>query len=84
MQQLQMILEEYAGNDTEIAKTPVYALVVSATSQRLVKFGAQFALESEDKAIARISHLGFTAKVRSRPPELPPVAVPLSLASIEY
>ncbi len=72
MQQLQTILEEYAGNDAEIAKTPVYALVASATSQRLVKFGEQFALESEDKAVARISHLGFTAKIRSRPTELPP------------
>jgi DNA polymerase-3 subunit alpha len=72
MQQLQTILEEYAGNDAEIAKTPVYALVAAATGQRLVKFGEQFSLESEDKAVARISHLGFTAKIRSRPTELPP------------
>ena len=70
MQQLQTILEEYAGNNAEIVKTPVYALIASATSQRLVKFGEQFALESEDKAVARISHLGFMAKIRSRPTEL--------------
>jgi DNA polymerase III subunit alpha len=72
MQQLQTILEEYAGNDAEISKTPVYALVAAATGQRLVKFGEQFSLESEDKAVARISHLGFTAQIRSRPVELPP------------
>ena len=71
MQQLQTILEEYAGKDAEVAKTPVYALVASATSQRLVRFGEQFSLESEGKAVDRISHLGFTAKIRSRPTELP-------------
>jgi DNA polymerase III subunit alpha len=76
MQQLQTILEEYAGSNTEIAKIPVYALVASTTGQRLVKFGEQFSLEAEDKAVARISHLGFIAKIRSRPPELPPVLLP--------
>ncbi len=83
IQQLQMILEEYAGTDSNIAKTPVYALIASTTSQRLVKFGERFALESEDKAVARISHLGFTAKIRPRPPELPPVLAPQLLTSIE-
>ncbi len=83
LQQLQMILEEYAGTDPDIAKTPVYALIASATSQRLVRLGERFALESEDKAVARISHLGFTAKIRPRPLELPPVLAPQLLTSIE-
>jgi DNA polymerase III subunit alpha len=70
MQQLQTILEEYAGTDEETAKTPVYALIESAAGRRLVKFGEQFALEAEELAIDRIATLGFNAKIRSVPPEL--------------
>lgn len=70
MQQLQTILEEYAGVDEETAKTPVYALIESDTGRRLVRFGQQFALEAEELAIDRIATLGFNAKVRSMPPEL--------------
>jgi DNA polymerase III subunit alpha len=72
MQQLQTILEEYAGLDEETAKTPVYALIESDAGRRLVKFGQQFALEAEELAIDRIATLGFNAKVRSMPPELQP------------
>jgi DNA polymerase III subunit alpha len=70
MQQLQTILEEYAGTDEETAKTPVYALIESSAGRRLVKFGEQFALEAEELAIDRIATLGFNAKIRSMPPEL--------------
>jgi DNA polymerase III subunit alpha len=70
MQQLQTILEEYAGVDEETAKTPVYALIESDAGRRLVRFGQQFALEAEELAIDRIATLGFNAKVRSMPPEL--------------
>jgi DNA polymerase III subunit alpha len=70
MQQLQTILEEYAGIDEDTAKTPVYALIESAAGRRLVKFGEQFALEAEELAIDRIATLGFNAKIRSMPPEL--------------
>jgi DNA polymerase III subunit alpha len=70
MQQLQTILEEYAGTDEETAKTPVYALIESSAGRRLVKFGKQFALEAEELAIDRIATLGFNAKIRSMPPEL--------------
>ncbi len=70
MQQLQTILEEYAGVDEETAKTPVYALIESDAGRRLIRFGQQFALEAEELAIDRIATLGFNAKVRSMPPEL--------------
>jgi DNA polymerase III subunit alpha len=71
MQQLQTILEEYAGTDEETAKTPVYALIESPAGKRLVKFGEQFSLEAGELVIDRIVTLGFNAKVRSRPAELP-------------
>jgi DNA polymerase III subunit alpha len=83
LQQLQMILEEYAGTEANTAKIPVYALVESATSKRLVRLGERFALEAGDKAVERMLSLGFTAKIRSQPPELQSVVATPQPTAIE-
>ncbi len=80
LQQLQMILEEYASHNTNTTKIPIYALVESSTNKRLVRFGECFAVESEDEAVARIISLGFMARIRCLPLELQPAVIPDQLA----
>jgi DNA polymerase III subunit alpha len=70
LQQLKTLLEEYAATDEYAAKTPVFGLIEAPDGQnKLVRFGEQFDIQSEELAIERLDKV-FPAQLRLLPPEL--------------